>query len=173
MSPIHFVIRFFKVLMYCLLWCSMNFHSTILDRFCWNISTSSFFLLASPFHSNHFSNGLMLLQICYGQVTTVHLYQGAFVNIGCVHEGYVHWILLHDDEPNVLNLAKGRPWRIIPMVSPYCRLSLFFFGLRWYYKLCLPMHMSDIWVSCFLVTIPFFCCVLEIATFRLLSTLGN
>jgi predicted RNA-binding protein with RPS1 domain len=39
----------------------------------------------------------MLLQICYGQVTTVHLYQGAFVNIGCVHEGYVHWILLHDE----------------------------------------------------------------------------
>lgn len=56
-----------------------------------------FSLLASPFNSNHFLNGFMLLQICYGQVTTVHLYQGAFVNIGCVHEGYVHWILLHDE----------------------------------------------------------------------------
>ncbi|OEL25356.1 Protein PLASTID TRANSCRIPTIONALLY ACTIVE 10 [Dichanthelium oligosanthes] len=41
-------------------------------------------------------------QICYGQVTTVHLYQGAFVDVGCVHDGWVpikgndwYWIRHH------------------------------------------------------------------------------
>ncbi|XP_068665181.1 protein PLASTID TRANSCRIPTIONALLY ACTIVE 10 [Aristolochia californica] len=41
-------------------------------------------------------------QICAGKVTTVHLYQGAFVDIGCVHDGWVpikrndwYWIRHH------------------------------------------------------------------------------
>lgn len=34
-------------------------------------------------------NGWMYLtQICYGKVMSVHLYQGAFVDVGCVHDGY-------------------------------------------------------------------------------------
>lgn len=60
-------------------------------------------------------------QICYGQVTTVHLYQGAFVNIGCVHEGWVpikgndwYWIR-HHIKPGmkvyVEILAKRDPYR--------------------------------------------------------------
>jgi predicted RNA-binding protein with RPS1 domain len=31
----------------------------------------------------------MSLQICEGKVTTIHLYQGAFVDVGGVHDGYV------------------------------------------------------------------------------------
>ncbi|XP_068657156.1 protein PLASTID TRANSCRIPTIONALLY ACTIVE 10-like [Aristolochia californica] len=41
-------------------------------------------------------------QICAGKVTTIHLYQGAFVDIGCVHDGWVpikrndwYWIRHH------------------------------------------------------------------------------
>ncbi|XP_020589037.1 protein PLASTID TRANSCRIPTIONALLY ACTIVE 10 [Phalaenopsis equestris] len=41
-------------------------------------------------------------QICRGKVTTLHLYQGAFVDIGCVHDGWVpikgndwYWIRHH------------------------------------------------------------------------------
>ncbi|KAF8755813.1 hypothetical protein HU200_011285 [Digitaria exilis] len=60
-------------------------------------------------------------QICYGQVTTVHLYQGAFVDIGCVHEGWVpikgndwYWIR-HHIKPGmkvyVEILAKRDPYR--------------------------------------------------------------
>lgn len=30
---------------------------------------------------------IFFLQICIGEVTTVHLYQGAFVDIGGVHDG--------------------------------------------------------------------------------------
>jgi hypothetical protein len=29
----------------------------------------------------------MSLQICEGKVTTIHLYQGAFVDVGGVHDG--------------------------------------------------------------------------------------
>lgn len=36
----------------------------------------------------------MSMQICEGAVTTLHLYQGAFVDIGGVHEGYVYVLLL-------------------------------------------------------------------------------
>lgn len=32
----------------------------------------------------------MSMQICEGTVTTLHLYQGAFVDIGGVHEGYIY-----------------------------------------------------------------------------------
>ncbi|CAO2182017.1 unnamed protein product [Urochloa humidicola] len=60
-------------------------------------------------------------QICYGQVTTIHLYQGAFVDIGCVHEGWVpikgndwYWIR-HHIKPGmkvyVEILAKRDPYR--------------------------------------------------------------
>ncbi|RLN03295.1 protein PLASTID TRANSCRIPTIONALLY ACTIVE 10 [Panicum miliaceum] len=60
-------------------------------------------------------------QICYGQVTTVHLYQGAFVDIGCVHDGWVpikgndwYWIR-HHIKPGmkvyVEILAKRDPYR--------------------------------------------------------------
>ncbi|WVZ67776.1 hypothetical protein U9M48_016813 [Paspalum notatum var. saurae] len=60
-------------------------------------------------------------QICYGQVTTVHLHQGAFVDIGCVHEGWVpikgndwYWIR-HHIKPGmkvyVEILAKRDPYR--------------------------------------------------------------
>ncbi|KAK3166251.1 hypothetical protein QOZ80_1AG0043350 [Eleusine coracana subsp. coracana] len=60
-------------------------------------------------------------QICYGQVTTVHLHQGAFVDIGCVHDGWVpikgndwYWIR-HHIKPGmkvyVEILAKRDPYR--------------------------------------------------------------
>ncbi|RLN22156.1 protein PLASTID TRANSCRIPTIONALLY ACTIVE 10 [Panicum miliaceum] len=60
-------------------------------------------------------------QICYGQVTTIHLYQGAFVDIGCVHDGWVpikgndwYWIR-HHIKPGmkvyVEILAKRDPYR--------------------------------------------------------------
>ena len=53
-------------------------------------------------------NGWMrLLQICYGQVTTVHLHQGAFVDIGCVHDGYVLSVL-YNYELGVPDLMKNR-----------------------------------------------------------------
>jgi hypothetical protein len=42
---------------YCLLSCSMNFHSTILDRFCLNISSSPFSLQKVLTHCNHVMNG--------------------------------------------------------------------------------------------------------------------
>lgn len=32
---------------------------------------------------------IMSMQVCEGEVTTLHLYQGAFVDIGGVHEGYI------------------------------------------------------------------------------------
>lgn len=32
---------------------------------------------------------LLFVQICAGKVTTLHLYQGAFVDIGGVYDGYV------------------------------------------------------------------------------------
>lgn len=35
------------------------------------------------------SSIIMSMQICEGEVTTLHLYQGAFVDIGGVHEGYI------------------------------------------------------------------------------------
>jgi hypothetical protein len=41
--------------------------------------------------------GWLLMQICYGQVTTVHLHQGAFVDIGCVHEGYALLVLYNSE----------------------------------------------------------------------------
>lgn len=34
------------------------------------------------------------MQICQGKVTTIHLYQGAFVDIGGVHDGQVSFTLL-------------------------------------------------------------------------------
>lgn len=33
------------------------------------------------------------LKICAGKVTAVHLYQGAFVDIGGVHDGYALFLL--------------------------------------------------------------------------------
>lgn len=60
-------------------------------------------------------------QICHGKVTFVHLYQGAFVDIGCVHDGWVpikgndwYWIR-HHIKPGmkvyVEILAKRDPYR--------------------------------------------------------------
>lgn len=37
---------------------------------------------------------IMSLQICEGTVTTLHLYQGAFVDIGGVHEGYIYPLVI-------------------------------------------------------------------------------
>lgn len=36
----------------------------------------------------------LFMQICEGKVTTLHLYQGAFVDIGGVYDGYVQFFML-------------------------------------------------------------------------------
>jgi len=48
------------------------------------------------------SNIVMSMQVCEGTVTTLHLYQGAFVDIGGVHEGYVYVSLLCKDRLTVV-----------------------------------------------------------------------
>ncbi|KAG9446638.1 hypothetical protein H6P81_012766 [Aristolochia fimbriata] len=60
-------------------------------------------------------------QICVGKVTTIHLYQGAFVDVGCVHDGWVpikrndwYWIRHHIKvgmDCIVEVLAKRDPYR--------------------------------------------------------------
>lgn len=47
------------------------------------------FYLDRSLHSFSYLIHVNLPQICRGKVTTLHLHQGAFVDIGCVHDGQV------------------------------------------------------------------------------------